>query len=133
MTPLDALELPSRLLSRVLSAVSLARVARSASAEALLDKVTVESALLPPFEVVVPAEDAALDVAAVEAVVAALKRLDRAESELLLTLPIDIMTQTGTLDVSFIGRSSQDLRIAEIGRCGRIRAGETGSGQAPAA
>jgi hypothetical protein len=68
----------------------------------LLDKVTVESALLPLLDVVVPAEDAALDVAAVEAVVAALKRLDRAESELLL-LPIDIITQTGTLDVSLIG------------------------------
>lgn len=64
---------------------------------------TVESALLPLLEVVVPAEDAALDVAAVEAVVAALKRLDRAESELLLMLPIDIITQTGTLDVSLIG------------------------------
>ena len=62
-----------------------------------------ESALLPLLEVVVPAEDAALDVAAVEAVVAALKRLDRAESELLLMLPIDIITQTGTLDVSLIG------------------------------
>lgn len=102
MTPLDALELPSKSFSRVLSAVSLASVARSASAEALLDKVTVESALLPLFEVV-PAEDAALDVAAVEAVVAALKRLDRAESELLLTLPIDIITKTGALDFSFIG------------------------------
>lgn len=64
---------------------------------------TVESALLPLLDVVVPAEDAALDVAAVEAVVAALKRLDRAESELLLMLPIDIITQTGTLDVSLIG------------------------------
>ena len=63
---------------------------------------TVESALLPLLDVVVPAEDAALDVAAVEAVVAALKRLDRVESELLL-LPIDIITQTGTLDVSLIG------------------------------
>ena len=62
-----------------------------------------ESALLPLLEVVVPAEDAALDVAAVEAVVAALKRLDRAESELLLMLPIDIITQTGTLGVSLIG------------------------------
>lgn len=62
-----------------------------------------ESALLPLLDVVVPAEDAALDVAAVEAVVAALKRLDRAESELLLMLPIDIITQTGTLDVSLIG------------------------------
>lgn len=61
-----------------------------------------ESALLPLLDVVVPAEDAALDVAAVEAVVAALKRLDRVESELLL-LPIDIITQTGTLDVSLIG------------------------------
>jgi hypothetical protein len=69
----------------------------------LLDKVTVESALLPLLDVVVPAEDAALDVAAVEAVVAALKRLDRAESELLLMLPIDIITQTGTLEVSLIG------------------------------
>ena len=103
MTPVDAFELPSRSFSRVLSAVSLARVARSASAEALLDKVTVESALLPLLEVVVPVEDTALDVAAVEAVVAALKRLDRAESELLLTLPIDIITKTGTLDISFIG------------------------------
>lgn len=64
---------------------------------------TVESALLPLLDVVVPAEDAALDVAAVEAVVAALKRLDRAESELLLMLPIDIITQTGTLGVSLIG------------------------------
>ena len=62
-----------------------------------------ESALLPLLDVVVPAEDAALDVAAVEAVVAALKRLDRAESELLLMLPIDIITQTGTLGVSLIG------------------------------
>jgi hypothetical protein len=34
---------------------------------------------------------AALDEVAAEAVVAALKRLDRVESELLLTLPIDIM------------------------------------------
>ena len=116
MTPLDVVELPPRSFNNVLSAVSVARLARSESAEASLDKVTVEFVLLPPLLDAVLAEDAAL---AVEASVAALSRPDRVGPELLLTLPIAIMARIETADVTVIAHRRRDFR----GSCrsGQIR------------
>ncbi|MGD0493437.1 MAG: hypothetical protein ABSC32_18020 [Steroidobacteraceae bacterium] len=90
MTLLDAPELPSKLLINSLSPVSVARLVSAATVDATLVEVL-------PAPAPALAEVAAATVFCAEAALDALKRLDRAEAELLLTLPIDIITPIATL------------------------------------
>jgi hypothetical protein len=91
VTLLEAPEPPSRLLSNSLSLDSVARLVSAA-----IDEATLAVELAVEFEVLLavaamPAEPAVVTVFAAEAALDALKRLIRAEAELLLTLPTDIM------------------------------------------
>jgi hypothetical protein len=92
VTLLEAPEPPSRVLSNSLLLDSVARLVSAA-----IDEATLAVELAVELEVLlvvaaIPAELAAVTVFAAEAVLDALKRLIRAEAELLLTLPTDIMT-----------------------------------------
>lgn len=92
MTLLEAPEPPSRVLSNSLLLDSVARLVSAA-----IDEATLAVELAAELEVLlvvaaIPAELAAVTVFAAEAALDALKRLIRAEAELLLTLPTDIMT-----------------------------------------
>jgi hypothetical protein len=90
--PLQGAELASRLLSSSLLLDSVARLVSAAIDDSMLAvELAVELEVLLAVAAM-PAELAMVTVFAAEAALDALKRLIRAEAELLLTLPTDIMT-----------------------------------------
>jgi hypothetical protein len=115
VTLLGAPEAPFKLLSNSLSFDSVARLVSAATVEATFAiwlAAELEGLLAPAMVAV-----AAATVFCAEAALDALKRLDRAEAWLLLTLPIDIMPPIAAAGSIAIGRDSKNLSGTVLQGC----------------